>query len=403
MTRLWPFLTPPSDHDRADLRAVSARGTRVRFADGRKLLCATSGLWNVNLGYGNPRIADAIHETLRTASYLTLFRYTSKHAARAAEKLINVGGSDRFAKVLFATSGGAANDMVMKLARHYQALRGHTGRVLVVSLRGSYHGMTFGGFSLTGEELGQALYGVDKRLNRHVAANDIGELDMLLAREGHRVAAVIVEPVLGSGAVALSEEYTSRLLKARAEHGFLLVADEVATGFGRTGEFFAFQRWTGAPDVVIVSKGLTNGTCAASAVLVSGEVAAAFAGGDTVFVHAETQAGTPPSCAAIIATIEEMDRVDAVARAQALSRWLDGELRRLVAEHPTVTSASGVGCFRAVTLATSPEQTAAVVAKIRRAGAIVHPGPRGFQLVPSLTYSHDDLELLFRAVREGLR
>jgi adenosylmethionine-8-amino-7-oxononanoate aminotransferase len=200
--------------------------------------------------------------------------------------------------------------------------------------------------------------------------------------------------------VALTSSYIEHLLKARDEYGFLLVADEVATGFGRTGPFYASHQWPSAPDLLITSKGLTNGTCAASAVLVSAGVASAFTDDDVMFVHAETQAGTPASCAAIMATIAEAQRL--LPAAQVLATHLDARLQELLAEHPKVAAVSGTGCFRSVELSVADEEVPGVVEKIRSAGAIVHPWPRGFSLIPPLVYTEDDVESLFRAIRTGL-
>ncbi|MFF7812415.1 daptide-type RiPP biosynthesis aminotransferase [Streptomyces sp. NPDC007945] len=404
---LWPSLLAPEQQGDDALCAVSAEGVRVRFADGRELLCATSGLWNTNLGYGNRAIADAVAAAVRDASYLSVFRYENSYARRAADALVELCG-DTYGRVLFSTSGGAANDLVMKVARLYHALRGNARRKVVVGLRGSYHGLTYGGFALTGDDLGQGVYGVDQRLVRHVTPNDPDELATLLGRQGGQIAAVVVEPVLGSGAIPLTDAYVSALLRLRDEYGFLLVADEVATGFGRTGSFFASQRWPRMPDLLIASKGLTNGTMPAAAVVVSTEVAEVFTASGAVLAHGETQAGTPATCAAILATIDEMRRLDAVAAGRRLSALLDTGLDRLVAERPDVTEATGVGCFRALRLS-GPDglplpqtEVPAVVAAIRAAGAIVHPGPHGIQLFPALTYTPDELTELLDRIRAGL-
>ncbi|MBW1596582.1 daptide-type RiPP biosynthesis aminotransferase [Streptomyces sp. JJ38] len=409
MTRqaLWPSLLEPSRQGDDGLCTVSAKGVRVRLADGRELLCGTSGLWNANLGYGNEAIAEAVATSLRDASYLSVFRYENAYARRAAQALVDVCGP-HYRRVLFSTSGGAANDLVMKLARLHHALRGDSGRKVVVGLRGSYHGLTFGSFGLTGEDLGQQLYGVDQRLVRHVSGDDPAELAELLERQGGRVAAVVVEPVRGSGAVPLSPHYLGRLLGLRERYGFLLVADEVATGFGRTGPFFASQEWPSQPDVLVTSKGLTNGTMAAAAVVVSAELARSFDRPGVVLAHGETQAGTPSTCAAILATLEEMDRLDAVGRSRALSRKLDGKLAELVREHPRVLGTEGRGCFRALKLAGRDggplpgSEVAAVVAAVRDAGAVTHPGPGGVQLIPALTYTDAELTELLDRVRAGL-
>ncbi|TYB57279.1 aspartate aminotransferase family protein [Nonomuraea sp. PA05] len=403
---MWPALLTPDQQGLDELCAVSAKGVRIRFAGGRELLCGTSGLWNTNLGYGNPAITAAVSEALSRASYLNVFRYENDYARRAAAALVELCGADHYARVVFSTSGGAANDLAMKLARHYHALRGDDRRKLVIGLRGGYHGMTFGAFALSGEDFGQRLYGVDQRLVRHVGPNDVGELTRLLERQGGQVAAVVVEPVLGSGAVPLTGEYVAELLRLRREHGFLLVADEVATGFGRTGDFFASQRWPEPPDLLLASKGLTNGVSAAAVVVASRRVAAAFTEAGAVLAHAETQAGTPVTCAAILATIGEMRRLDAVALGRRVSVLLDEELAAL--RHPMVAGTSGMGCFRAIKLRTPdgaelPQaEVPAVVAAVRRAGAVVHPGVNGVQLVPALTYTGAEVSELFGCLRAGL-
>lgn len=404
---LWPYLLPASAHGDDSLCGVSAQGHRIRFADGRELLDGSSGLWNTNLGYGNEAIATAVHQAIVQGSYLSAFRYENSYARKAADDLVQVAGPDHYAKVLFSSSGGAANDMAMKVARHYHSLEGQHRRNLVVGLRDSFHGLTFGGFSLTGEDLGQRLYGVDQRLIRHVTPNVPGELETLFSRAAGQIAAVVVEPVLGTGTVPLSEEFVSTLLRLRDEHGFLLVADEVATGFGRTGSFFASHRWPGQPDLLITSKGLTNGTCPASAVIASRRVAERFGEHDAVLAHAETQGGSPVPCAAISATIAQMRELNAVAGAQSLGEYLAAGMDRLIEELPQATGSTGVGCFRTLKIAgpdgepLSAVEVAELVAAIREAGAIVHPGPGGVQLIPALTYSRAELDELLDRVRAG--
>ncbi|MFC5952956.1 daptide-type RiPP biosynthesis aminotransferase [Streptomyces pratens] len=408
MTALWPYLVPPSAHGDDSLCAVSATGHRVTFADGSTALDADSGLWNVNLGYNNRRIAHALAEAAEHASYLGSFRFENLFARRAAQDLLQVCGPDHYARVLFSTGGGVANDAVMKLARLYHAVQGRPGRNLVVALRGSFHGLTFGGFALTGEDLGQRVYGVDQRLIRHVSPNNTAELGQLMAALGGQVAAVVVEPVVGTGTIPLTDQYVAELGRLREEHGFLLVADEVATGFGRIGKYFASEDWPGLPDVLVTSKGLTNGSCPAAALVMSHRVAQALVEHDTTFAHAETQGGTALVCAAISATIAEMDRLNAVSAGQNVAAWLETALTELITRHPLATTVTGAGCFRTLHLthhdgqALSGADVADLVTKIRHAGAIVHPGPSGIQLVPSLTYSRAEVAELMTCVEQGL-
>lgn len=395
---LWESLVQPSRYGRPEVHAVAAEGVHVRFADGSSALDVMSGLWNANLGYGNEHITAAITDALRSASFLPLFRGGHRLAEQAARALLDVSGPEHFGRVLFSTSGGAANDVMMKLVRQFQQLRGEQGRDLVVGVKGSWHGLTYGSFALTGQELGQPTYKVDRSLVRHVSHVDESELAALLAAEGERVAAVVLEPVLGTGAHPVSDRLLGSLGRLREQYGFLVVADEVATGFGRTGSYFASHRWPVRPDVMITSKGLTNGTCAASAVVVSHAVCEVFERADAVLFHGETQAGSPPSCAAILATISEMARLDACLRAAELAERLDALLEDLTS-HPLVVSHRGLGCFRGVQLTGSADR---LMETTRRRGLIVQPGTDFIMLVPALTYSPEDFAELESSLRGAL-
>ncbi|HEY0532718.1 MAG TPA: daptide-type RiPP biosynthesis aminotransferase [Actinoplanes sp.] len=403
---LWESLTPPSRFGDPGRTAVRAEGTRILFEDGAWRLCATSGLWNVSLGYGNRRIAEAVSEALRDASYLTLFRGGHRLAVEASRQLLDLAGPEHYGRVAYATSGGSANDQAMKIARQYWSLRRQYRRRIIVGLKDSYHGLTYGSHGLSGMALGQSYYSVDQSLIRHVAHDDPAELRALLAREGAKVAAVVVEPVLGTGAQPLPPAMLDALQELRAEHGFLLVADEVATGFGRTGPVFASGQWRARPDMMLVSKALTNGTCAAAAVLVSHDICAAFEKHDAVLTHAETSAGLPATCAAILATLEEMRRLDVFAR----GRQVGDELTRVIAglaDHPLVAGDGGAGCFRAVRLRLQGRDLAdaAVVRamdEIRTAGVVVSPGPSCIQISPALVYDRTDLDDLAAGLRTGL-
>jgi len=399
----------PSMQGRADLCAVSCHGVRVRFADGRELLCGTSGLWNANLGYGNEAIADATAAALRDASFLGSYQVENIYARRAAAALVDLCGDDAFTRVLFSTSGGAANDLVLKLVRHFHVLHGNEDRKFVVAMRGGWHGLTYGAFALTSDQLGQTMYGVDRRLVAHIEPNDVSELQAFMRDHGARVAAVVVEPVLGTGVIPLDPEYVQALLDARAEQEFLVVADEVATGFGRTARYFASDAWHAPPDILITSKGLTNGTSAAAAVMVSSEIAETFAAHSAVLGHGETQAGTAVACAAMLATSGEMERLEAVELAARLSQRLDVDLARLVEDEELIVGTRGIGCMRALSLVRpdgEPLEAAdvpALVAAIRREGAIVHAAPDGIQLLPALVYTDDDLVELVGCIRRGIQ
>lgn len=406
---LWPAMMPFASQGRRDLCLRAAHGTRLQLVDGRELLCGTSGLWNVNLGYGNEAIADATARALREASYLGCWGYENVHIRAAAEAVVSVVGFRESSRVLFSTSGGAAIDMAMKVARHYQVLKGAPDRRIILGLRTGFHGMTFGAFALTDGRLGQQMYGVDRRLVGHIPANDVEALDLILGQVGDRVAAIVVEPVIGNAAVPLDAAYVSSLLDQRDKRGFLLVADEISTGFGRIGPHaFATQSWDRTPDIVISAKALTNGTQAASAVVMTGAVARPFCADGVLLGHAETQAGTAVAGAAILATIEETLRMGSIQRGAAVSARLDEVLGAMIGTVPLVASISGRGCLRAICLADDMGTPLArptisgVVEAIREEGATVHPGPGCVQLLPALVYDMADLDELLARVAAGI-
>lgn len=389
------FFIPSQDWGRERWQATGARGHTVDFADGVSAIDGISGLWNVSLGYGNPAVAQAIYDASIDASALPLFRRGSTYASRAAERLLDFyAGSTpttvRPSAVLFATSGSSAIDATLKISRHWQLLQGRSRSRKSLSFSGSYHGMTLGAMGVTGEEIGQRQYGVEVRQHLNTPPDDPGAVDRLMERHGTELACVVVEPLLGSGAIDVPIEVIERLGWWRDRLGFLLVADEVATGFYRTGPRFASATWSAPPDLVVASKALTNGTCAASAVLIGDRVADAMAGSETALCHGETQAGAPQSCAAIQATIDEFERLDVAGSSAAVATRLD-ELLTSVAQQIESFGVRGRGCFRGLCIQGSDGQPISgdtvdrILERCREAGVLVQPGPSVVQFVPALT------------------
>lgn len=405
---VWDLLLPPSEHGTPERQVVRAHGHRLTFADGAEVLDATCGLWNANLGYGNEAIGKAVAEAATEASYMATFRRSHDYARRAARALIEAAGPDRYARVLFSTSGSSANDVAMKIARQYASLRGDEDCKLVVGLHGSYHGQTYGGFALSGEDFQKPMYGADTSLVRHVGHDDPDELRRLFDECGDRIAAVVVEPVLGSGSLALSGEMVKAVTQLRRTHRYLLVCDEVAAGFGRTGTLFASELWPEGPDVLLTSKGLTNGTCAASALLVGHRVWEEFARHDATLIHGETQAGTPASCAAVLATLQQIEELDALGTARRNGQLIAEGLAGLVGRLGIASEATGIGCFQALHVRTQngtpfwQPHVMRMIDAVRAHGVLVYPGPSSLQLFPALTWSEGEVAEMLRALEAGL-
>ncbi|MEV4422578.1 aminotransferase class III-fold pyridoxal phosphate-dependent enzyme [Patulibacter sp. NPDC049589] len=398
MSAVWPALVPLGDGLPDDRVAVGARGTRVAFADGRERLCGTSGLWNANLGHGHPRVTDAIVGAARTAGALPLFRYSHASAERVSAALVELVGPGS-SHVVWTTSGGAANEVAVKLSRQAHALAGDDRRRIVVAFRGGYHGLTFGAAAHTGEDVLQRLYGIDQREVRFVDPVDPEPLVRLLRSHGDRVACVVAEPVLGSGTTPLSRGVEDALRAARAA-GAHVIADEVATGFGRLGVDLGHRRWPVVPDLVLLSKGLTNGAVPGAAVVVSSGIATRFSDAGAVLVHAETGAGHPLATAAAEAVLETFVADDVVGRAAAAGARLGALLDDAVATLPCASGHVGRGLFRSLELTDDAGAPvgADVVGRAVQAGldrgVVLHPAPHGLQLVPPLVSTDEELERL---------
>jgi adenosylmethionine-8-amino-7-oxononanoate aminotransferase len=374
---------------------------------GRRFFSGAAGLWNVSLGYGHPRLIEAITEQLHTLSYGSLFRYGHVVAEELAVRLLDLCPPG-MGRVLFTTSGSGAVDAAVMGARRFQQLRGST-RDLVVSLEGSYHGTTGAAIAVTGDDLDQAGYGIDTRTSyRKVSIgaenhpfegrdgdpyDGAGALRALFEREGSRVAAVVVEPVMGSSCTVLPAAFVEELRRQRDEHDFVLVVDEVATGFGRTGTMLATE-WIGLePDVLVLSKQINSGYLPLAATVFSDEIAEAFDAVRAPMLRGETQGGNPAACAAALATLDVYEELDLLTHVGAVAEALEHGLDDLPVNH------RGVGLMRALDLDDMP----GTVSRALGRGLIVHPSRHGVCLMPPLTMTHDEVDFVLETLAAVLR
>lgn len=396
----FEFYLPSNDWGAAE--AVGARGNTIAFADGSEALCGISGLWNASLGYGNLAVAAAMNEANLNAATLPIFRRGSSYARTAAARLLDFAQPHEYASVFFSTSGSSALDAAVKLSRQFHNIAGKPQRRRILSFTNSYHGVTMGAMAVTGSYLLQDVYQIDQRLHIKIPYDDQGALDIVMKRFGSEIAAVIMEPVLGSGTMPVPGSIVESVYEYRESEGFLIVADEVATGFYRTGPKFASHQWH-QPDVMVLSKAMTNGTCAASALLLGQDVVDAFCESQQVFWHGETQAGSPQTCAAIVATLEEIERQNVRESSARVGERLAEFVAGLEKLSPRVKG-FGRGAFRAVQLFAEDgelvgnDEIFKLVGECRRRGAIIQPSPSALQFVPALTYSDADLEVLFARI-----
>ena len=348
MSRFW--------HGFADMHTVADAEIVIRSADGvwledtagNRYLDATAALWYCNVGYGRREIADAVGEQLvRLSAYSSFGAYTSEPSIALADRLAALAPIPN--AVVFLGSGGSdAVDTAAKLARRYWDVVGRPEKRVIVSREFGYHGMHGWGTSLVGIGPMKTGYGgnfIDEVVN--VGAMDIETLGALFDSRSDEIAAFIGEPVIGAGGVYPPEpHYWPEVSRLCREHDVLLIADEVITGFGRTGQLWATTRYGIEPDMITFAKGVSSGYVPLGGVLVGERVRGPFWDEDVpgaVFRHGYTYSGHAGAAAAGLANLDILEREGLVARVATLEPVLDRAVRRLA-------SAPGVGEIRTVGL-----------------------------------------------------
>jgi putrescine---pyruvate transaminase len=348
MSRFW--------HGFADMHSIAGAEVVIRSADGvwledtkgSRYLDATAALWYCNVGYGRREIADAVAEQLvRLPAYSSFGAYTSEPSIALAERLADLAPIPN--AVVFLGSGGSdAVDTAAKLARRYWDVVGRPEKRVIVSREFGYHGMHGWGTSLVGIGPMKTGYGgnfIDEVVN--VGSMDVETLGALFAERSGEIAAFIGEPVIGAGGVYPPEDhYWPEVSRLCHDHDILLIADEVITGFGRTGHLWATTRYGIEPDMITFAKGVSSGYVPLGGVLVGERVRGPFWDQDVpgaVFRHGYTYSGHAGAAAAGMANLDIIEREGLVARVASLEPLLDRTVRRL-------ESAPGVGEVRTVGL-----------------------------------------------------
>jgi predicted acetylornithine/succinylornithine family transaminase len=352
---------------------VRGEGSRLWDADGTSYLDFLSGLAVTSLGHSHPAVAEALHHQAQTLVHVSNLFGTEPgaHVATTLDRLLGGGG-----QVFFANSGAEANECAIKLARKF----GGRGRHVVVSAMGSFHGRTLATLHATGQPAKHEAFQPLPEGFRHVAWND---LDALEAALDPSVAAVLLEAVQGEGGVnPASAEYFTGVRRLCDERGILFMVDEVQTGLGRTGRWFAHQHFDVVPDVVTMAKALGNGV-PIGACWARAEVAAAFAPGD----HATTYGGQPLATAAARAVLAVMIEGGIPARAERSGFLLQEALREL----PEVDEVRGLGLLLAVQLVDGLDAPSVAAAALARGLIVNAVTPTALRLAPSLLVSEAEI------------
>jgi len=409
------------------MHVVDAEGCYFIDAAGRRYLDFSSQLMCVNLGHKNPRVIEAIAEQARELPYI-MPGYASTSRAKLSQMLLELlpEGLEKF---FFATSGTEANEAAFKIARMY------TGKTKIISRYRSYHGSTSGSIAATGDPRRWAMEPGGKGPGvifapetncykcpiKHtypgcnIACADY--IEHMIANESD-VAAIIFEPIVGTNGVLVPpDEYMPKLKAICEKHGVLMIADEVMTGWGRTGKWFCVDHWGVKPDILVTAKGITSAYVPLGLCATTKRIADYFE--ENYFSHGHTYEAHPMTLGPAVATIEEMQRLGLVERAAALAPYVGAKLEALKASHPSIGDVRGKGLFWGVelvknretkepfnTMADKVEGKALVVdqvaAKMMTMGVSQQAWVSHFVIAPPLIVTEAELDLGIAALDEAL-
>ena len=398
-----------------------AEGVRLYDTDGNSYIDGVSSLWVTVHGHREPAIDEAIRAQLAKLDHSTFLGLTHEPGIRLAEELLRVAPSS-LGKVFFAGDGSSAAEAAIKMAYQAAEQRGEH-RPLYLHCAEGYHGDTLGAVSLGGVELFHATYrpllietrmvgspGVLKpgQSRPERAADVLAEMRAVMAAEGERVCAIVVEPMVqaAGGMLTHAAEFLRGVRELCDEFGASMVADEVATGIGATGRWFAVEHAAVAPDLLVVGKRVTGGVLPLSAVLATDAIYEQFLGtpaSGRTFFHGHTYTANPLSCAAALANLALMHERRTVAAAAAVGERIGGRLESLAA-YDGVVEVRRIGTMTGIEVATVGERTGFEVCRAaRRRGVLIRPLGDVVVLMPPLGIGADDLNELLAVVDDSVR
>ena len=429
---MWhPMGHPGKLRANAPTIVTSAEGVRITDIDEHTTVDGVGGLWNVNLGFSSQPVKDAISGQLDVLPYYSAFAGTTNDAAiELSFELQEFFAPEGMARAFFTSGGSDSVESALRLSRQYHKLRGEPGRTKFLSLKKGYHGTHFGGASVNGNNRFRTAYEPLLPGCRHLPApypyrNPFGEEDpaklaqIILAEaedaiqfEGpNTIAAFIMEPILGAGGVMVPHEtLMPGMREICSRYGVLMIADEVITGFGRTGDWSGSRHWGVQPDMMCIAKAITNGYFPFGATMISEAVAETFeseAEGKAFIGHGYTYSAHPVGAAAALACLAETKRLAVKDNAAARGTQLFEGMKRLQEKHDLIGDVrGGHGLMTAIELvsdrasktAVSPDVGLAVQAGAYEAGAMVRASGPTIIMSPPLVLTEADANVIIDAL-----
>ena len=433
---IWHPMAHPGELRNHPPRVImKGEGVTITDLEGRTVLDAVGGLWNVNLGYSCEPIKKAIAEQLAALPYYSGFKGTTTGPAiELSHALCRFFEPEGMVRAFFTSGGSDSVETVLRLARQYWKVRGQHDRTKFIALKRGYHGTHFGGASVNGNATFRRNYepllpGCFHIAPPHVYRNPFGETDARklavlsakaledeIAFQGpDTVAAFIMEPVLGAAGVVVPHESFMPMVREICDrYEVLLISDEVITGFGRTGEWSGARLWKVRPDMMCLAKAITSGYFPLGAAMVGAKVAQAIESNQDSFGsigHGYTYSGHPVGCAAGIAALEETERLKVHENAAARGRELRPMLEEIRARHELVGDVRVQGLMGALEIvsdrAAKTAAPAETMTKIQNgayaAGVMIRVSGCNIILSPPLVITPADVAKIAEAIDAGLR
>ena len=391
----------------------SARGVRLTLDDGRELIDGMSSWWCAIHGYNHPELNRAIREQLDDMAHVMFGGLTHEPAVELSRRLVSLTPAP-LEQVFLCDSGSVAVEVAIKMALQYWHNTGHPERHRLLTIRGGYHGDTFGAMavcdpvtgmhSMFAPVLAQHFFAPRPAtpFGEALREGDVDGLRALLEEHSGEIAAVILEPIVqGAGGMWFySADYLSAVADLCREFGVLLIADEIATGFGRTGRFFACEHAGVVPDILCLGKAITGGYMSLGATLTSKRVSEGVCAGGNVLMHGPTFMATPLATATAVASIDLLLQSPWQQRIAAIEQQLRAELSGY-ADHPAVKDVRVLGAIGVVETH-EPVDVAAVQRRLVAAGVWIRPFANLIYLMPPYVIEPDDLSRLTEAIERAL-
>lgn len=416
-------------------------GTGIYLFDqaGKRFLDGSSGAVTANIGHGVPEIIKAMHAQAQKVSFVYRSQFTSEPAEALAQKIANLAGAD-LNWSFFVNSGSEATETAMKIAIQYWQERGKGMKTKILSRWVSYHGITMGALSMSGHPGRRArfiphledcptinppyCYRCPYQLNSPECGNQCAlELETVIKRIGkEQIAAFIAEPVIGAagGAIAPPKDYY-RVIKDICERNeILFIADEVMTGFGRTGKILACEHWAVKPDIVALGKGMGAGYATIAATLVSDEVMKPILSGSKLIMSGHTLSANPQACAVSLAVLEYLETKQIISTVEAKGTYLRNMLNKLINQFSFIGEVRGKGLLLGIEFVENKltkhpfsrklQVTQTIIKMAQSNGLLIYPANAGLDgihgdaiiIAPPLTITKREIEELVRLLTTTL-